>query len=77
MKKFESMDSIAQRLAGTGGGSQAKAVIEAIKLIQEAPGMLDAENRAAALYHLAVALSGKNHAESTIEATACLMSAGT
>ena len=71
--EFESLESMSQRLAGTGGGSQVKAVMEAVSLIRSAPGMLDAENRAAALYHLAVALAGKNHAVSTIENTALLL----
>lgn len=75
MSEFESMDSMAKRLSGTGGGAQAKAVIDAIEIIRKAPGMLDAENRTTALYHLAIALAGKNHAKSTIETTALLMKA--
>lgn len=67
MIEFESMESMADRLAGKGGGSQANSVIEAAKLIKSAPGMLDAGNRAAAIYYLAVALAGEDHASSTIE----------
>lgn len=65
--EFESMEQMVKRLAGTGGGAQAKAVLDAIKAIKKAPGMLDAANRSAALYHLAVALSGEDNAASTIE----------
>ncbi len=73
MTKFESMEDMARRLAGTGGGDQAKAVIDAAKLIRSAPGMLDSNNRVAAIYHLAVALAGVDHAASTIETAAFLL----
>lgn len=72
--EFESLESMNRRLAGTGGGAQVKAVIEAVSLIRNAPGMLDAANRSAALYHLAVALAGIDHAASTIENTASFLS---
>lgn len=64
--ELETMEAMAARLSGTGGGAQAEAVIKAILLIKRAPGMLDAGNRTAALYHLAVALSGEAHAAETI-----------
>ena len=60
--EIETMEMMAQRLYGTSGGCQANAVIEAIKLINTAPGMLDADNRNTALYHLAAALGGKSRA---------------
>lgn len=76
MVEFESMESMAKRLAGTGGGAQAKAVIAAINAIRKAEGTLDADNRMTAIYHLAVALAGNNHAESTIENTAQMLRGG-
>lgn len=69
---LETMESMTQRLRGTGGGAQADAVITAIKAIKGAAGMLDADNRATALYHLAVALSGESSAVDTIVLTAGL-----
>lgn len=56
--EFESMADMTKRLAGSGAGAQANAVLQAIQQIQAAPGVLDELNRAAALYHLAVALTG-------------------
>lgn len=64
--EVETMEDMAKRLAGTGGGEQAKAVIEAIKGIRKAAGQLDAENTATALYHLAAALSNRDHATTAL-----------
>ena len=70
MAEIESMESMEKRLAGTGGGSQATAVRSAIMEISGAPGMLDKENRAVALYHLAVALSGESRAAESLRNSA-------
>jgi len=64
--EIETMEGMAKRLRGTGGGEQAEAVIKAIKAINSASGMLDAKNRTTALYHLAIALAGPRHAVTTI-----------
>lgn len=64
--EVETMENMAKRLRGTGGGDQAKAVMKAIKAINSAPGMLDAKNRTAALYHLSRAISGPDRAVDTI-----------
>ena len=71
--KLESMQEMAARLHGTGGGDQANAVIEAIGLIRAAPGILDANNRTTALWHLATALSGVRNAAQTIEDASLLI----
>ncbi len=71
--KIEMMGKMAQRLRGTGGGAQAEAVIKAIATIKSSPGMLDAGNRATAIYHLSVALSGEAHAVETIINTAAML----
>jgi hypothetical protein len=70
--KIETLESMAKRLRGTGGGAQAEAVIEAIKAINGAAGILDVNNRTTAIYHLAVALSGDARAGDTILLTAGL-----
>ena len=72
--ELESMQDMVRRLAGSGSGAQAKAVLKGIEAINSASGMLDEQNRATALVHLAVALSGKDHAATTLEAAAFLAS---
>ncbi len=67
---FETIEDMARRLQGTGGGARALAVAEAIKTIKAAPGMLDRTNATTALYWLAVALHGADHATSLIASAA-------
>jgi hypothetical protein len=74
MDKFEPMAELVKRLSGSDASAQAKAVVEAIKLIESAPGYLDQHNRATALYHLSVALSGRDHAAETLETASFLAS---
>lgn len=66
MPEIETMEEMITRLGGSGAAAQAKAVAKSIELINKAPGMLDSENRQTALYHLAVALSGSAHADTTV-----------
>jgi hypothetical protein len=66
------MDEMLKRLGRSDAGGQAKAVVKAIALIDAAPGYLDEVNRSAALYHLAVALSGRDYAVATLENAAYL-----
>lgn len=70
---LESMHEMAERLHGTGGGEQANAVSEAIRIIRAAPGILDANNRTTALWHLAAALSGVRRAAQAIEDASLLI----
>lgn len=72
MDKIETMEQMTKCLRGTSGGAQAKAVAAAIRAINKAPGMLDAENRALALFHLSVALSGRDSAARTLGLSAGL-----
>lgn len=55
---IESMQEMKNRLGDSGSSGQVKAVIDAINAINKAEGWLDKGNRATALFHLAVALSG-------------------
>jgi hypothetical protein len=64
--QVESMENMMARLRGTGGGSQAEAVIRAADQIRQTPGMLDANNAVAALVHIAVALVGERKAGNLI-----------
>jgi hypothetical protein len=68
--EIEALKEIQARLGNSGAASQVKAVMASIKLINQTEGMLDAGNRATALYHLSVALSGKDRAVSTLVDTA-------
>ncbi|ALS68372.1 hypothetical protein [Pandoraea apista] len=70
--EIESMESMVERLGSSGSSEQAKAVVKGIALIRAASGMLDSNNRAVALFHVAVALSGREHAASTLETAAFL-----
>lgn len=72
MAVFEKMEHMAERLNGTGGGSQANAVIAAINLIRTAPGRLDKVNAESAILQLAEALVGKDHCADLIVRTAQL-----
>lgn len=74
--EVESMEAMVQRLYGCGGGEQAKAVVKAIKAINAAQGMLDAENRVTALFHLSAALGGQSRAVDTIRLAAELLGGG-
>jgi hypothetical protein len=56
--KLETMGNMANRLEGTGGGTQAKAVISAISSIENARGILDQQNAMTAIIHLAIAIAG-------------------
>lgn len=62
MSNLESMEHMAARLRGTGGGEQANAVIDAGELINKAGGELDNRNAVSAIFHLAVALVGEKRA---------------
>ena len=73
MYEFESMEEMVVRLRGTSGSAQASAVVTSIKMIDGAAGVLDSTNAQAALYHLAVALVGQDHAAGLIENTAFLL----
>lgn len=65
---IESMQEMKNRLGHSGSSGQVKAVIDAINAINKAEGWLDQENRATALFHLAVALGGtKQSAIATLE----------
>lgn len=55
---IESMQEMKNRLGDSGASGQVKAVIAAISAINKAPGVLDQRNRATALFHLAVAITG-------------------
>jgi hypothetical protein len=76
MHQVETMDEMLKRLGGSDAGGQAKAVVKAIALIDAAPGWLDESNRAIALYHFAVALSGRDYAFPTLENAAYLAGNG-
>lgn len=65
--KFETMEQMAKRLYGCSSSGQVFALIEAIKAINTSAGCLEEQNRATAIYHLAVALGGEGHAQSTIK----------
>lgn len=70
MSEFESMNHMAKRLEGTGGGSQAEAVLAAAELINSARGILDRNNAESAIIHLAIEIAGKDHAADLILRTA-------
>lgn len=70
---IETMEAMVMRLGDCGGAAQARAVIKAIKAIQTAPGVLDMQNGAIALYWLAVALKGKDHAPAAIAEAAAMV----
>lgn len=57
--QVETMSGMCKRLSGCGAAPQAVAVKKAIELIDKAPGGLDMQNTATALYWLSVALIGK------------------
>ena len=62
MDEVETMDEMVKRLGGCGATAQAKVVVEFIKKINKTSGGLDAENAGVALFHIARALMGKDHA---------------
>lgn len=71
--EIEPMEAMVMRLGDCGGAAQARAVIKAIKAIQTAPGELDMQHGAVALYWLAVALKGKDHAPAVIAEAAAMI----
>lgn len=73
---IEPILNMVNRLRGTGGGEQVKAVADAIRIIQAAPGMLDMNNRITAIWHLTVALAGESRAKETLQNAALRVSGG-
>lgn len=67
MVEIESMEEMAKRLRNCGSGAQARAVKNAVRAIRRAGGCLDEDNGATALYHLAIALSGRSHAKALVQ----------
>lgn len=69
---IETIESMAKRLGGCNSSGQVKAVQKGIQLINSAHGSLDIDNAAVCLYHLAVALKGKDHAMAVLSQAATL-----
>lgn len=71
-EEIETIGSMLKRLGACGSSGQVRAVQKAVHLINSAPGSLDIDNAAVCLYHLAVALKGKDHAMTALAQAAAL-----